>query len=105
MAAAGKAPDLHPGCKRRTTLIDTAGAAALTMSAADIAALDTALPHTAGLRYGSKAALEMIKPEVKDNKTIFLSPEDTARLIPTGGFSNEMAGVLNDTYNAFKRGK
>ena len=54
---------------------------------------------------GNKAALEMIKPEVKENKTIFLSPEDTARLIPTGGFSNEMAGVLNDTYNAFKRGK
>jgi hypothetical protein len=50
-----------PGCKRRTTLIDTAGAAALTMSAADIAALDTALPHTAGLRYGSKAALEMTR--------------------------------------------
>jgi aryl-alcohol dehydrogenase-like predicted oxidoreductase len=58
-----KGPDVVPipGCKRRTTLIDTAGAAALTMSAADIAALDTALPHTAGLRYGSKAALEMTR--------------------------------------------
>ena len=27
------------------------------------------------------------------------------RLIPTGGYSNEIAGTLNDTYNAFKRGK
>ncbi|MEZ5645427.1 MAG: extracellular solute-binding protein [Burkholderiaceae bacterium] len=54
---------------------------------------------------GNTAALPSIKQEVKDNKTIFLSPEDTARLIPTGGFSNEIAGVLNDTYNAFKRGK
>ncbi len=54
---------------------------------------------------GNKAALPMIKDEVKENNTIFLSDEDTARLIPTGGFSNEIAGTLNDTYNAFKRGK
>ncbi|GLS14760.1 putrescine-binding periplasmic protein [Hydrogenophaga electricum] len=54
---------------------------------------------------GNKAALPMIKDEVKGNKTIFLSDEDTARLIPTGGFSNEVSGVVNDTYNAFKRGK
>lgn len=54
---------------------------------------------------GNKAALADIKDEVKGNKTIFLGPEDTARLIPTGGFSNEISSVLNDTYNAFKRGK
>lgn len=54
---------------------------------------------------GNKAALPMIKDEVKENKTIFLSDEDTARLIATGGFSNDIAGTLNDTYNAFKRGK
>lgn len=54
---------------------------------------------------GNKAALPLIKDEVKGNKTIFLSDEDTARLIPTGGFSNEVSGVLNDTYNAFKRGR
>ncbi len=54
---------------------------------------------------GNKAALPMINDEVKQNNTIFLSDEDTARLIPTGGFSNEIAGTLNDTYNAFKRGR
>jgi putrescine transport system substrate-binding protein len=54
---------------------------------------------------GNKAALPMINDEVKQNNTIFLSDEDTARLIPTGGFSNEVAGTLNDTYNAFKRGR
>ena len=58
-----KGPDVVPipGCKRRTTLIDTAGAAALHLTADDIAALDTALPQTAGLRYGSKAALAMTR--------------------------------------------
>ena len=54
---------------------------------------------------GNQAALDLIKDEVKENKTIFLSAEDTARLIPTGGFSTEISATLNDTYNAFKRGK
>lgn len=58
-----KGPDVVPipGCKRRTTLIDTAGAASLQLSDQDIAALDTALPHTSGARYGSKAALAMTR--------------------------------------------
>jgi len=58
-----KGPDVVPipGCKRRTSLIDTAGAASLQLSDQDIAALDTALPHTAGARYGSKAALAMTR--------------------------------------------
>ena len=51
------------------------------------------------------AGLDGIKPEIKGNTTIFLSQEDTDRLIPTGGFSNEISSTLNDTYNAFKRGK
>jgi aryl-alcohol dehydrogenase-like predicted oxidoreductase len=56
-----KGPDVIPipGCKRRTTLVDTAGAAALHLNPADIAALDAALPHTAGDRYGSRIAMAM----------------------------------------------
>ena len=54
---------------------------------------------------GNDAALPEIKDEIKNNKTIFLAQEDTDRLIPTGGFSNDIASTLNDTYNAFKRGK
>jgi putrescine transport system substrate-binding protein len=53
----------------------------------------------------NNAGLAGIKEEIKGNKTIFLSPEDTGRLIATGGYSNEIAGTLNDTYNAFKRGR
>ena len=51
------------------------------------------------------AGQDAIKPEIKGNTTIFLGKEDTDRLIPTGGFSNEISSTLNDTYNAFKRGK
>jgi putrescine transport system substrate-binding protein len=54
---------------------------------------------------GNSAALPEIKDEIKNNNTIFLSQEDTDRLISTGGYSNEIASTLNDTYNAFKRGK
>jgi aryl-alcohol dehydrogenase-like predicted oxidoreductase len=50
-----------PGCKRRSTLVDTAGAAAVQLTPDDIATLDAALPATAGERYGSKAALAMTR--------------------------------------------
>ena len=51
------------------------------------------------------AGMDAIKPEIRDNKTIFLTQEDLDRLIPPGGYSNEISSTLNDTYNAFKRGK
>jgi aryl-alcohol dehydrogenase-like predicted oxidoreductase len=58
-----KGPDVVPipGCKRRATLIDSAGAASLALTAQDVAALDAALAVTHGERYGSKAALAMTR--------------------------------------------
>jgi aryl-alcohol dehydrogenase-like predicted oxidoreductase len=52
-----------PGSKRRPTLEDNAGAAALVLTADDMAALDAALPPgtTAGERYGSKAMMAMVR--------------------------------------------
>jgi aryl-alcohol dehydrogenase-like predicted oxidoreductase len=52
-----------PGSKRRVTLEDNAGAAALTLSTADMATLDAALPPgtTHGDRYGSKAMMAMVR--------------------------------------------
>lgn len=52
-----------PGCKRRATLEDTAGAAALGLTAEDLSALDAAAPigATAGERYGNPAALRMVR--------------------------------------------
>jgi aryl-alcohol dehydrogenase-like predicted oxidoreductase len=51
-----------PGSKRRATLLDNAGAPFLTLDAADMMALNAALPPgtTAGERYGSKSALAML---------------------------------------------
>lgn len=52
-----------PGCKRRTTLEDTAAAATLTLTKQDLAALDAAAPigATAGERYGNPAMLKMVR--------------------------------------------
>ena len=54
---------------------------------------------------GNKAALPLINDEIKNNPTIFLDEENLARLIPSGGYANELSGVLNEVYNAFKRGR
>lgn len=52
-----------PGSKRRVTLEDNAGAAALQLSAADIATLEAAAPigATSGERYGSPAMMKMVR--------------------------------------------
>jgi aryl-alcohol dehydrogenase-like predicted oxidoreductase len=58
-----KGPDVVPipGCKRRATLVDSAGAARVALAPEQIAALDAALPVTHGERYGSRAALAMTR--------------------------------------------
>lgn len=53
---------------------------------------------------GNSAALPLINPEIKENSTIFLKEEDMARLVPSGDFPLEVAGVMNEVFNAFKRG-
>ncbi len=52
-----------PGCKRRATLDDSAGAVDLVLTASDLAALDAASPvgGTAGPRYASAAMLAMVR--------------------------------------------
>ncbi|WP_374385847.1 aldo/keto reductase [Sandaracinobacter sp.] len=52
-----------PGCKRRATLEDSAGAASLKLTAADLAELDAAAPvgSTAGERYGNPAMMRMVR--------------------------------------------
>jgi aryl-alcohol dehydrogenase-like predicted oxidoreductase len=52
-----------PGSKRRITLEENAAAPSLVLGAADMAAMDAALPpgSTAGERYGSKAMLRMVR--------------------------------------------
>ena len=52
-----------PGCKRRATLEDTAGAASLQLTPQDLADLEAAAPigATAGERYGNPAMMKMVR--------------------------------------------
>lgn len=60
-----KGPDVVPipGSKRRVTLEDNAGAAALRLTSSDIAELEAAAPvgATSGDRYGSAAMMKMVR--------------------------------------------
>lgn len=54
---------------------------------------------------GNKASMPLIDEAIKSNETIFLNDVNTALLIPSGSYANELSGVLNEVYNTFKRGR
>ena len=54
---------------------------------------------------GNKAALDKIKPEIANNKTIFVDSEYFAKMIPPSSFTNEARGAMANAYNSFKKGK
>ena len=53
---------------------------------------------------GNKAALPLLKPEIAGNKTIFVSSDYFAKMIPPSSFTNEARGELASVYNSFKKG-
>ena len=52
----------------------------------------------------NQAATEFVNKEIKDNKTIFLSPEDVKKLIPPGNVDNATRRVETRLYTQFKTG-
>ena len=52
----------------------------------------------------NKAATEFVSKEIKDNKTIFLSPEDVKKLIPPGNVDNATRRIETRLYTQFKTG-
>ncbi len=54
---------------------------------------------------GNKAALSQVKPEMANNKTIFVESAYFAKMIPPSSFTNEAREAMANTYNAFKKGK
>ncbi|HEY8907807.1 MAG TPA: extracellular solute-binding protein, partial [Rhodoferax sp.] len=53
----------------------------------------------------NKAALDKIKPEIANNKTIFVDADYMAKLIPPSSFTNEAREAMATAYNSFKKGK
>ena len=60
------------------------------------------MAESMGYNTGNTAALEKIKPEVKDNKTIFVDAAYMPKMIAPSAFTNEGREALNTAYNAFK---
>jgi len=58
-----------------------------------------------GYPTGNKAGMALVKPEVANNKTIFVEADYFAKMIPPSSFTNEAREAMANTYNAFKKGK
>jgi putrescine transport system substrate-binding protein len=52
----------------------------------------------------NKAATEFVDPEIRNNKTIFLSDEDVKNLIPPGNVDNATRRIETRLYTQFKTG-
>mgnify|MGYP003336913621 CR=1 FL=1 len=53
----------------------------------------------------NKAAMAQIKPEIANNKTIFVDAEYMTKMIAPSSFTNEAREAMANAYNAFKKGK
>ena len=53
----------------------------------------------------NKASTELVKPEIRDNKTIFLDTENMEKLVSPSSFSNEARESMSNVYTQFKKGK
>lgn len=53
----------------------------------------------------NKAAMAQIKPEIANNKTIFVDADYLAKMIAPSSFSNEAREAMANAYNSFKKGK
>lgn len=54
---------------------------------------------------GNKAAMAQIKPEIANNKTIFVAADYMQKMIAPSSFTNEAREAMANAYNAFKKGK
>jgi len=63
------------------------------------------MSNTMRISTGNVAALPLVDEAIRNNKTIMLSEQDMANLIPLGAFSMDTLEVVNQRYARFKQGK
>ena len=54
---------------------------------------------------GNMAAMSKVKPEIANNKTIFVDAGNLSKMILPGSFTNEAREALANAYLNFKKGK
>jgi putrescine transport system substrate-binding protein len=58
-----------------------------------------------GYPTGNKAGAALVKPEIANNKTIFVEADYFAKMIPPSSFTNEAREAMANAYNTFKKGR
>ena len=53
----------------------------------------------------NKAALEKVKPEIAQNKTVFVDAANMEKMVSPSSFSNEARESMSNVYTLFKKGK
>lgn len=53
----------------------------------------------------NKASLKEVKPEIAENKTVFVDAENMEKMISPSSFSNEARESMSNVYTQFKKGK
>ena len=63
-----------------------------------------AITNTVTYANPNKAATEFVDPEIKNNKSIFLSDEDVAKLVPPSVEDNKAKRIITRLFTQFKTG-
>ena len=50
------------------------------------------------------ASKSLVKPEIANNPSVFLSPADLARMAPPDSINNDLRRLMTRTYTSFKTG-
>jgi putrescine transport system substrate-binding protein len=67
--------------------------------------VSAALTNELGYPTANKASVAQVKPEVAQDKTVFLEPATLATMVSPSNFSNTARESLSSVYTAFKKGK
>jgi len=64
-----------------------------------------AMANEVGYPTGNKAGMDLVDPEIGNNKTIFVESAYLNKMIPPSSFSNEAREALASAYNTLKKGR
>lgn len=64
-----------------------------------------AMANEVGYPTGNKAGMDLVDPEIANNKTIFVDSDYMAKMIPPSSFTNEAREAMASAYNTFKQGR
>jgi len=68
-------------------------------------AVSASLTNELSYATANKASLSLVKPEIANNKTVFVDAENMAKMVSPSSFSNAARESMSNVYTLFKKGK